>query len=189
MAEWWYRHAIHCEFFICSDWASQKGWIWGEYQLRAQQKAWKHFKPELYSHFYIQMTLKVIQQFFCKALMFCLKLEIFAFPPYQCQHTCFWVNKIQWRCTDLKHYQWGIQLCVLAGQKIKGLFGYKHKSNFLSPTECQKRMSCGGVFILIKTDFLLKIVWALLSYQCGPACPRQQFQRPVSSWDTLPAPR
>lgn len=31
MAEWWYRRAIHCEFFICLNWTEEMWWYGGKY--------------------------------------------------------------------------------------------------------------------------------------------------------------
>lgn len=75
----------------------------------------------------------------------------------------------------------GFKFVCWLGKKLKVCLAKNTKATFYHQLNVKNRMSYGCVFVLIKTDFLLKIVWALLSYQCGPACPRQQFQRPVSS--------
>lgn len=79
-AEWWYRRAFHCEFFIYSGWAWEQQWIWKEYQLYAWETSCRDFKT--------------------RALSACLYADDFEsnfIPEYQCwQFLQSQVSAVNW---------------------------------------------------------------------------------------------
>lgn len=60
MAEWWYRRAFHCEFFICSGWAWERDGYGENINCMRKRSHAGISKTELYLHVYMQMTLKVV---------------------------------------------------------------------------------------------------------------------------------